>query len=116
MSHDTTIQLISLSLDASIMRQTAIANNIANANTSDYQTQGVNFEQQLNEQSLLKNNTNESALADIKPFYEQNETTSPIDEQIALSVKNATQYRALIKGLNHKLAIMKLALQGNNQS
>ncbi len=116
MSNDNTIQLISLALDASIMRQTAIANNIANANTSDYQTQGVNFEQQLSDQSLLKSTNNELPLADIKPFYEQYETKSPIDEQIALSVKNATQYRALIKGLNHKLAIMKLALQGNNQS
>lgn len=116
MSDDTTIALISLALDASIMRQTAIANNIANANTSDYHTQGVNFEQQLNEQSLLKSDHNESALTNIKPFYEEYETHSPIDEQIALSVKNATQYRALIKGLNHKLAIMKLALQGNNQS
>lgn len=116
MSQDNTIQLISLALDASLMRQTAIANNIANANTSDYHTQGVNFEEQLNELSLMKNTTNENSFTGIKPFYEEYSTNSPIDEQLALGVKNATQYRALIKGLNHKLAIMKLALQGNNQS
>ncbi len=114
MSNDPTIQLISLALDASLMRQTAIANNIANANTVDYHSMAVNFEQQLSDQTLTQ--TSEASIRDIKPFYEQSESNSPIDEQIALSVKNATQYRALIKGLNHKLAIMKLALQGNNQS
>lgn len=108
MSNDPTIQLISLALDASLMRQTAIANNIANVNTSNYQTMSVNFEQQLKDSGLESTNT-------VKPFYEQSITRSPIDEQLALSVKNATQYRALIKGLNHKMAIMKLALQGNNQ-
>ena len=126
MSYDTTVELISLALDASLMRQTAIANNIANVNTQDYQTQEVNFEQQLNlnsavefrfnNQTSLLNDTTESPFAAVKPFYETSPNTSSLDEQIALGVKNATQFRALIKGLNHKLAIMKLALQGNNQS
>lgn len=110
MTTDNTIQLISLALDASLMRQTAIANNVANANTQDYKTVGVNFEEQLNEPSLLGN------LSGVKPFYEPTDNQSPIDEQLALGIKNATQYRALIKGLNQKFAIMKLALQGNNGS
>lgn len=105
MTQDTTIDLISLALDAALMRQTAIASNVANVNTKDYQTMGVDFEQQLNE----------SNLDTIKPVYEFTDKQNSIDEQIAASVKNATQYRALIKGLNHKLAIMKLAVQGNNQ-
>lgn len=116
MSHDNTIELISLALDASLMRQTAIANNIANANTCEYQTQTVNFEQQLINSSPNLDNSNSEALSQIKPFYELAETQSSIDEQIALSVKNATQFRALVKGLNLKFSIMKLALQGNNQS
>lgn len=112
MSQDNTIALISLALDAALMRQTAIANNIANANTHDYQTQSVNFEEQLNGLST----DGESLFADVRPFYEQSTVNSSIDEQLALSVKNATQFRALIKGLNHKLAIMKLAVQGNSSS
>lgn len=107
MSTDVTIDLIGLALDCSLMRQTAIAANIANVNTKNYQPVGVDFEQQLN---------NGEPLETIKPVYDVSETPSSIDDQIALSVKNATQYRALIKGLNHKLAIMKLAVQGNNQS
>ncbi len=103
---DQTIDLVSLALDASLMRQTAIASNIANVNTKDYQAMAVDFEKQLQ--------TEENTIQDIKPQFEYSDTPLSIDEQIAASVKNATHYRALIKGLNHKLAIMKLAVQGNN--
>ncbi len=102
---DNTINLIRLALDASLMRQTAIATNIANVNTKGYQAIAVDFEKQLTE------GTSDT----IQPVYEYSDTPLSIDEQIASGVQNATQYRALIKGLNHKLAIMKLAVQGNNQ-
>ncbi len=112
MSTDATIELVSMALDASLMRQTAIANNVANRNSIDYQTMEVNFEQQLENTHLIK--TSEE-LSVIKPFYQQSDHQSSIDEQMALNVQNMTHYRALIKGLNQKLAIMKLALQGTNQ-
>ncbi|MCL9682629.1 flagellar basal body protein [Legionella maioricensis] len=112
MNSDSTVKLVSLALDAALMRQTAIANNIANINTDEYKTIEVNFEQQLNE-SLI--NHNDEDLSAINPFYQLSEHQSSIDEQMALNVQNMTHYRALIKGLNQKLAIMKLALQGTNQ-
>ena len=112
MSSDSSIELVSLALDAALMRQTAIANNIANINTPDYQTMEVNFEQQLNENHL---NISHEDSDSIKPFYQLSDHQSPIEEQMALNVQNMTHYRALIKGLNQKLAIMKLALQGTNQ-
>jgi flagellar basal-body rod protein FlgB len=106
MNTDPTLSLVSLALDASLMRQTAIANNIANINSVNYQTLEVNFEQQLQSNEL----------SSIKPFYQPSEQPSTIDEQMSLNVANITHYRALIKGLNQKFAIMKLALQGNNAS
>jgi flagellar basal-body rod protein FlgB len=112
MSHDYTTQLISKALDASLMRETAIAANISNVNNRDHQTISVNFEQQLDE--LSRENTTD--LDSITPVYEYSDAQVSIDEQMALSLKNSTQYRALIKGLNHKLAIMKLAVSGNNAS
>jgi flagellar basal-body rod protein FlgB len=112
MNSDTTIELVSLALDASLMRQTAIANNIANTNSANYQTMEVNFEQQLQETHLTANS---AELSSIKPFYQLSDQQSSIDEQMAFNVQNMTHYRALIKGLNQKLAIMKLALQGTNQ-
>ena len=106
MSHDGTIELVSLALDAALMRQTAIASNVANVNTQGYQALGVNFEEQL----LQTEGHN------VKPVYVQVDSPVKLDEQIALSVQNATQYHALIKGLNHQLAIMALAVHGNNAS
>lgn len=109
MSQECTIELVSLALDAALMRQTAIATNIANINTQNYQPIGVRFEEQLNQLSS-------ASLSSLKPTFEPIDSHASIDEQIALSVKNTMQYHALIKGLNHKLAIMSLALQGNNAS
>ncbi|MBA2655974.1 MAG: hypothetical protein H0U70_03215 [Tatlockia sp.] len=105
MERDKTIESISLALDAALLRQTAIASNIANANTKGYQPVAVNFEQQLG-RGLSSYGEFHSLAASVED--------SSIDAQIALSVKNATQFRALIKGLNQKLALMKLALHGNN--
>ena len=107
MTQDMTIDLVSRALDAALMRHTAIAANIANVNTKGYQAMAVDFEKQLNQVDM--------DLETVKPVYEQTNTPISIDDQISSSVKNATQYRALIKGLNHKLAIMTLAVQGNNQ-
>lgn len=112
MHSDSTVELVSLALDAALMRQTAIANNIANVNSTDYHTMEVNFEQQLHESSL---NNQKEPLNMPQPFYQMSEQQSSIDEQMALNVQNMTHYRALIKGLNQKFSIMKLALQGNNQ-
>lgn len=106
MNFDNNVALISLALDACLLRQKAIANNIANINSSNYQTMEVNFEQQLDQ---LGTDSKE-----IHPFLQPSISYSSPDEQLALAVKNATHYRALIKGLNQKLALMKLALHGNN--
>jgi flagellar basal-body rod protein FlgB len=104
-----TIEFISKALDAAIMRHTAIANNIAQANTEGYRTIRVHFEEQL--QQLGENDINA-----INPYYEQTETPVSIDTQIAQGIQNNTQFRALIKGINHKFALMALALQGNTSS
>lgn len=108
MSSDNTIELVKLALDASVMRQTAIANNIANSSSADYETIEVNFEQQLQDTPFTD-------LSNVNPNYQLSERHSSVDEQMALNVQNMTHYRALVKGLNQKLAIMKLALQGTNQ-
>lgn len=108
---DNTVELVSLALDAALMRQTAIANNIANANTQGYQAIQVSFEEQLDQLSPTEDHH-----INIKPIYEQSGVPVQLDEQISMSVQNATQYRALIKGVNHQLAIMALAVHGNNAS
>jgi flagellar basal-body rod protein FlgB len=111
-SNDITLKLMSLALDAALMRQTAIANNIAHSNNQGYQSMTVNFEQQLAAADQL----DQESLSRIKPALQNRDQPVAIDQEIALSIENITHYRALIKGLNQKLSIMKLALQGNNAS
>ncbi|RAP36951.1 hypothetical protein B1207_05845 [Legionella quinlivanii] len=115
MFEDNTIRLVKLGLDAALMRQTAIAANIANVNTPNYQTVEVIFEQQLANYDQNSNRGSVNFL-ELQPAIHTSDTAPALDEQIALGIKNATQFRALIKGLNHKLAIMKMALHGNNQA
>ena len=103
MTHDYSIELVSLALDAALLRQTAIAQNVANINTRGYQTVGVSFEDQLNPQSIES----------VKPQLALDPTHKTLDQQIALGVQNATHYRALVKGLNHRFALMALAVHGN---
>ena len=116
MSEDLSLKLVSLSLDAALMRHSAIAANIANQGNQNYQSQELNFTEQL--QGLLDENLNiqPTKLAAIQPFYQDSSKLFPLDQQMALSLKNATQFKALIKGLNYKLAMMKLALHGVNQA
>jgi len=110
MNSDNTIDLVKLALDSCLMRQTAFANNMANINTEGYQPVSVNFEQQLAQASEL----NGSNLAMVKPFYQVEEMTLSPDTIMSQSIKNMTHYRALIKGLNQSLSIMKIALHGNS--
>lgn len=98
-----TIHLISKALDAALMRQAAIANNISNIHTTGYQGIRVNFEEQL--QSLHPHQAT--------PFYEQAGKAPDLENELALGITNTTQYRALIKGLNYQLAITRLAIQGS---
>lgn len=112
MSSDNTVQLVSLALDAALMRQTAIANNIANSNSPGFQSMEVHFEDQLKDAEFIRQDED---LSRFKPFYQLSDKPSSIDEQMVLNVQNITHYRALIKGLNQKFSIMKCALQGNNQ-
>lgn len=109
MSTNTTIELVSLALDASLMRQTAIAHNVANSNSTNYRPIEVNFEQQLTQGATHD-------LPAIQPFYQMSDQHASIDEQMIQNVKNMTHYRALIKGLNQHFAILQLALQGNSSS
>lgn len=105
MLQDNTIDRVALALDAALMRQTAIAANIAHANTKGYQAMGVDFETQLQ---------NASQVESVQPQYVCEDKPVSVDAELALSLKNTTQYHALIKGLNHKFAIMALAVRGNN--
>lgn len=111
MNDDITINLIGNALDACEMRQTAYAQNMANIHADGYQPISVNFEQQL--ETLSVDET--SSIVKIKPFYQVNQNSLTFEQIMVQSVQNTTHYKALIKGINEKLALMNIALHGNNQ-
>lgn len=119
----TTLQLVSLALDAASMRHMAIANNIANANSQNYTPLHVSFEDQLTavEQDLLTgtdDGTLSARLADIRPSIEADDAIAGVDGnpgvkldmEMARLARNVVQYQALLKGLSSEMAIIKLAV------
>jgi flagellar basal-body rod protein FlgB len=111
MNKDTSIELVHLALDAAEMRQTAIAYNIANSNSANFQAIQVAFEEQLGNPENIQTDVDYST---IKPTYQACDEPTSLDEQMALNVQNISHYRALIKGLNQKFALMRIAIQGTN--
>ena len=108
-----TLSLVMLALDAASLRHNAIANNIANAGSEDYQPLRVTFEQQL---SALGGGTaaraGESSLAGVRPFVEHEPTAGKsgaavmIDMEMVKLAQNTLLYRALISGLGKKMGIL----------
>ncbi len=107
-----------LALDASSLRQQAIASNIANANVAGYATQRVSFEEQLNDaRRLLADNgrLDASALQDVKAQVETGAVRSSVsthvqlDAEVAALSLNALHYQALVKGLSRHFGILEMA-------
>ena len=118
----TTVQLVSMALDASSLRHMAIANNIANVNSPDYGVLKVNFEEQLAavKEDLL-NRHDDGALAarltGIKPFVEADSASTSdnnpgvkLDMEMVKLAQNVVHYQALLKGLANKMAVVRLAI------
>lgn len=117
-----TMQLVGMALDASQLRQEAIATNIANANSVGYTPLRVSFEDQLAmlKKSLMDTSQDDSssiALQNIRPKLETMDETGSaantkveIDQEIARMTQNVVQYEALLEGLTKKISILQMAI------
>ena len=130
MSTDNTIQLVSLALDAALMRQTAIANNIANINTPGYKRMEVSFEEEL---AVAAKGEPRSGIALTHPKHiaprekvpapnqiRTIENTSlrtdgnnvDIDAEMAAMTKNNIFYNTVAQRINGYYTNIKLAIKG----
>jgi len=120
---NTKISLIKTSLDASMMRHTAISNNIANVNTPNFKKQEVRFEDELSramETGTFKGRTTNPLhipiggnlqAESIKPKMVTIGETSmrndgnnvDIDEEMSNLSKNTINYRTLASALEGEL-------------
>lgn len=115
----STPALLSLALDATTMRQQAIAHNIANINTPNFTPVGVNFEGRLAEARQALNSDKRQALAslaDYRPTFEIAASDSieaapvSLDAQVASMSENVLHHQALLKALNKHFTVMGMAI------
>lgn len=113
---NNTVGLLSLALDASAMRQQAIAHNIANANTPGYQRIGVSFESRIGalKQAVHEGRTPSLAgLGDFRPAFEVAGAPGDavaLDMEMAALSENTLHHQALLKALNKELALLGIAI------
>jgi flagellar basal-body rod protein FlgB len=109
---DSTQQLLEAAMRGSWQRETALTNNIANADTPGYQRQEVNFESELQsainggeplEQVQFQAETQPEAAG-------PNGTSVSIDQESAKLAENGLDYQALTQVLGTRNSIMSAAI------
>ncbi|MEN9864918.1 MAG: flagellar basal body rod protein FlgB [Pseudomonadota bacterium] len=109
--------VLSLALDAAVLRQQAIAQNIANANSPAYRKQSVSFEENMAAQrSALahggKLNLSAPALASYAPQLLQAPTVGGValDEEVAKLSSTVLQHQVLLRALNKHFGLLSMAI------
>lgn len=111
-----TVGLLSLALDATGMRQQAIAQNIANVNTPGYQRMGVSFESRLDELKQEVRQGGAPSLAGLAAYRPQFEAAGAAGEAVTLDLEmaslseNTLHHQALLKVLNKHFALIGSAI------
>jgi flagellar basal-body rod protein FlgB len=109
---DPTQQLLEAAMRGSWQRETALTNNIANADTPGYEPQEVNFESALQsamnggepvEQTQFQTETKPAAAG-------PNGGTVSVDEESAKLAENGLDYQALTQVLATRNSIMQSAI------
>ena len=120
------INVLDKAADASWLRNQAISNNIANADTPGYKRQDVAFESEL--EKALGKNRYESMDSKVKhvriksldgePYTDyagysyrlDGNNVDPENEQVMLA-ENQLKYQGLLAGINQEFANLKTAMQ-----
>jgi flagellar basal-body rod protein FlgB len=123
------IGIMSRAMDASSLRQKAISNNIANADTPNYKPTQVSFENLLQQEINSKfsgNRTNGKHFAIGK--YDQipmpksvqdhvlmknSENGVDLDYEMTEMSKNALWYQSLTYGINEEFNLLKMSIRGS---
>lgn len=112
---DNTEFTLSAAIRGAGLRQTALSNNIANANTPGYQRQDVDFESAL--QSAMADGQNPDGLQ----FSVQTDASAPmqpdgnsvdVDTESAKLAENGLDYESLITVAKARLDILQSAMGG----
>ena len=112
----TTPVLLSLALDAAVLRQQAIAHNIANVNTPNYRPLSVRFEENMAAQrnTLAQGGKlSLASLSDYQPHMLQAADTGKgvaLDEEVAKLADNTLHHQVLLRALNKHFGLLGTAI------
>jgi flagellar basal-body rod protein FlgB len=128
------VDRISRALDASVLRQSVISNNIANIDVPYYKRSEVKFEQYLKQElqttksTFVGNRTDPRHIqiggsTNVKPIRASigvDQTTSmnnnynnvDIDSEMSLMAKNQLYYSTLVQQMNHEFKMTRTAIDG----
>jgi flagellar basal-body rod protein FlgB len=113
---DSTQQLLQAAMRGSWQRQTALTNNVANADTPGYQPQEVSFESAL--QSAISGGLSPSEVqfqTETKPLEAgPNGTGISVDQESAKLAENGLDYQALTQVMGARNDIMRSAMGAPN--
>lgn len=115
-----TLSLVKSALDASVMRQTAHATNIANAGTHGFQPFAVTFEENLGDVRAAIQDGTLSSL-DARDLPAAHLTVQPgaqpvqLDAEVAAASANALHYQALAHLLSQQYALVNLAMSSGDR-
>ena len=116
-----TSQLVKVALDASVLKQKVIANNIANANTEGFRPQRVSFESYLtnieHNRSPQMDELASAQLDEVKHAIDSGEVIEQssaskveLDVEMSEMAENVIRYRALLEGLSKRGSIISMAI------
>jgi flagellar basal-body rod protein FlgB len=109
---DSTQQLLEAAMRGSWLRQTALTNNIANADTPGYQRQDVNFESAL-QQAVGAGTPVDAMQFQIEPQPTAAGPNGPsvsVDQEAAQLAENGLDYQALTQVVGARNGIMRSAI------
>ncbi|MFJ5716431.1 flagellar basal body rod protein FlgB [Neobacillus sp. NPDC093127] len=122
------IGIMSQALDASSLRQKAISNNIANADTPNYKPQRVSFEDMLQQEihsSFSGKRTNVKHIAigngstipspklvNEHTVMRNNRNGVDLDFEMTEMSKNSLWYQSLAYGMNEEFNLLKMSIKG----
>jgi flagellar basal-body rod protein FlgB len=109
---DSTQQLLEAAMRGSWQRQTALTNNIANADTPGYKPQEVNFESAL--QSAIDGGSSPEEVqfqTEAEPIETgPNGTGVSVDQESAKLAENGLDYQAITEVMGARNTIMRTAI------
>jgi flagellar basal-body rod protein FlgB len=108
--------LLSMAIDATVMRQQAIAQNIANVSTPGYQRVSVSFESRMAALAAEAPQSGTPSLMDLsnyRPAFEYagaSATPVALDMELADMSETVLHHQALMKALGKHLELVGLAI------